>query len=802
MDVGQDASGSQGAQYPIYVGIWTNWSRGRVLGSTLTISRRDADLLIAFTAFFIAFVTTRVWRILCFVFHRFHSTADPQDAIYHQRQTIFRNSSSPESGIQMLLWLLWANRHSKGWLRPLPAAIVAIICISLFTVAGGFSSQISTAVGNEVLIRTSNCGFTQSYSDVTDPKYYYLLSKQATAINSAANYAQQCYSNENTGLLDCGRFSMQQVPKSVNTQARCPFKDHMCRSNSTNLRIDSGYLDSHNIFGLNAPPDERILFRNVLHCAPLTTTGFTEDGNSSLGKHTFYRYGADVTYGYNYVYAAPSLEFQYAAAASEDVSVPYANYVLRRVLILTPNHDTMLILGHSPFASVVKDETTFKTASNFLPIDDIFRKDADLYLAFLSGNGVVFAQLSEDLWYHLSTAHITFRQYTPEGPVTVSLNIPQEPASPLGCTDQYQFCNTAFEGTSGCGPLASLRDAGAGASQFFDITYADFANNSFKGETGARFLYFVNTFFSSTSANIFDVLSQLGATSLTSQKTLNSGVQGPISSSQWQLDVAHWWDISMAVQQSTFLQTAYLSDNSEVRSARFNYTAPDLQQLCNNQKIRTSAYASFSLFGLLFTLTVGLLLTLGSYLLEPISGWLHKRKGQNQYPYLEWTTHSTLQLQRLLHEEIGFGTWSNGTETIPTTKHGEMLGSLDITNPKHPVLCRPTVTTGAPSSAGDSAETAHSMTSNQSEHTDASLTPSNYAIDVQEEVNTNPQNESEDNETQAQGQEPNMNPSTASPEESQSLEQMAQSAHSGNISIPQNATEASFVVSVSAPRQP
>lgn len=72
--------------YPVYVGAWTNWSRGRVLGATLTLSRRDADLLIAFTAFFVAFVATRVWRILCFAIHRFCSKKTPQNAIYHQHQ--------------------------------------------------------------------------------------------------------------------------------------------------------------------------------------------------------------------------------------------------------------------------------------------------------------------------------------------------------------------------------------------------------------------------------------------------------------------------------------------------------------------------------------------------------------------------------------------------------------------------------------------------------------------------------------------------------------------------------------------
>ncbi|KAI0505314.1 hypothetical protein F5B22DRAFT_528214 [Xylaria bambusicola] len=765
MDTGQDASGSQGSHYPIYVGIWTNWSRGQVMGSTLTISRRDANLLIAFTAFFVAFVTTRVWRIICFMFHRFHSTADPQDAVHHQHQTILRNSSSPESGIQMLLCLLWANRSSERWLRPLPPTIVAIVCLSMFTIAGGFSSQISTAVGNEVLIKSSNCGFTSVPVSGDDVSYVPEESNIATAIDNAANYAQQCYSNENTGLLDCNRFPTQEVPKVIDTQASCPFKPHLCRTDSTNLRLDSGYLDSHKIFGLNAPPHNRISFRNVLHCAPLTTTGFGDARNSSIGPYTFYRYGTNANSDFDYVHAAPSLESQYARVASKDIILGYTNQAL------------------SVYSSIVKNETTYAAASDFRPIDDIFRKDGDIYLAFLSGNGVIFTEPSDDLWYHLTIAPDSIN-IDDVNSGTSLFYIPGEPASPLGCTDQYQFCSNAFEGTSGCGPLASLRDAIQGAAPFFNMTYVDFATNSFKNEMGARFLYFMNSFFASSTANIYYVLQQLGAAGLTSQKTLLAGFQGPIAPNQWQRDVTHWWDISMATMQSEFFEMAYLPDDSDLHEARFNYTASAFQKSCTNQKIRTSAYASFSLFGLFFTLTVGLLLALVSYLLEPISGWLRRRNGYNQYPHLEWTTTSTLQLQRLLHEEVGFGTWSAGTETIPVTKPGEVLGSLDITNPKHPVLRRPTDTAGAPSSTRESAETEHSITSNESEHTYVSLTLSNYHIDAQEIVNANSQNESGRDETQAQEQEPNTNPSTAPPGDSTPLEQIVQSVDSRNTTIP------------------
>ena len=59
------------------------------------------------------------------------------------------------------------------------------------------------------------------------------------------------------------------------------------------------------------------------------------------------------------------------------------------------------------------------------------------------------------------------------------------------------------------------------------------------------------------------------------------------------------------------------------------------------------------------------------------------------YTYLEWQTNDTLQLQRLAHEELGYGTWSRAIAGNPVTAAGEKLSVLDISDNSHPVLVRP-----------------------------------------------------------------------------------------------------------------
>ncbi|KAL1607754.1 hypothetical protein SLS60_002690 [Paraconiothyrium brasiliense] len=87
------------SQPRIFLGVWINWSKGNVLGSTLTVTQTNGALLVAFVALFITFAGTRLWRISCFFLHRGYSASGPQDGIYHQRQAVLKNSDNATAGL-------------------------------------------------------------------------------------------------------------------------------------------------------------------------------------------------------------------------------------------------------------------------------------------------------------------------------------------------------------------------------------------------------------------------------------------------------------------------------------------------------------------------------------------------------------------------------------------------------------------------------------------------------------------------------------------------------------------------------
>lgn len=107
------------------------------------------------------------------------------------------------------------------------------------------------------------------------------------------------------------------------------------------------------------------------------------------------------------------------------------------------------------------------------------------------------------------------------------------------------------------------------------------------------------------------------------------------------------------------------------------------------QKITSDAYVSFSMFGLCFMFTMGILAIAASLTAEPILSCLDRRAGRHRYSHLEWRSNGVLQLQRLAYEGAGTGTWTRTTECVPLTKPDEYLALLDASDPGHTRLVAP-----------------------------------------------------------------------------------------------------------------
>lgn len=209
------------------------------------------------------------------------------------------------------LQLAWCWRAvSNGYLaRILPTIVFAASAFCAFTIAGGFTSSISSAIGNDVLIDGSQCGLVEADA-VTSYTLPAIWPWWSQLVNNAANYAQQCYSSTATGTLDCTTFVKSRLQFTSDFNASCPFSDDICRSKDSNVLLDTGLISSDDL-GLNLPRDQRMFYREVLQCAPLMTDGFKSLASTEYNNYTRYWYGKSRAAGVNWTYEAENLGQKY-----------------------------------------------------------------------------------------------------------------------------------------------------------------------------------------------------------------------------------------------------------------------------------------------------------------------------------------------------------------------------------------------------------------------------------------------------------------------------------------------------------
>lgn len=313
----------------VYLGIWTNWSKGKVLGLTLTMDQRNGSVLIACIAIFITFAGSGLWRIACFAFHHAFSSSNSQDALYHQRQAILKNSDDAFSGMIKWIRLLmaWRKHGQRPFQRLVPLTFFTAVIVACFTAAGILSSNFASMTGQEVLLQGASCGVNilgrriagQSIPSIISvgPFFTTVIPFLALRLVSFSNYALKCYST-NPNPRDCSMFVQKRLPfEVINRNASCPFRKDLCRLDKGNLFIDTGYMNSHYDLGINSPPNERFLYRRTTHCAPLVTEGFRSYSNFS--RSGFSKTYMQLSYGrQTAVHAEGNLTYIYPQKSFEE----------------------------------------------------------------------------------------------------------------------------------------------------------------------------------------------------------------------------------------------------------------------------------------------------------------------------------------------------------------------------------------------------------------------------------------------------------------------------------------------------
>ncbi|KAK0637539.1 hypothetical protein DIS24_g10716 [Lasiodiplodia hormozganensis] len=319
--------------------------------------------------------------------------------------------------------------------------------------------------------------------------------------------------------------------------------------------------------------------------------------------------------------------------------------------------------------------------TDWLPIPELRPDDADVAFIAVIGHSVTFIEQVND---PIFSAHrpAGMKNVNPQWPDSRDMTYFSDHTDGImACTMQHQICDPNKPPKTGCTPLtaaASLRSA---------------LNQTLSSELQRTYAKSILSLIIDAHVEVVDFIQMLGITALDARNAFYGPLSNPVPDNQWEKEVELWWQGTLAALQ--LLVTEQVTGPSMVEAQQL-FSKPQTKEeklRCKNQKIRSTAYTSFSTLGLAIIFSLGGTFIILSYTLEPCVAYIQRKRNLDVYHRLEWATNGTLQLQRLAHEELGLGTWTGAAKEVPvvvaSATGGTKLAVVDVSNVDHPVLVAP-----------------------------------------------------------------------------------------------------------------
>jgi hypothetical protein len=278
--------------------------------------------------------------------------------------------------------------------------------------------------------------------------------------------------------------------------------------------------------------------------------------------------------------------------------------------------------------------------SGFEPIPELNRTDADVTVWALH-NRVLYTDAVLDPWFKSTTNFALGTANLWRADMTLAV---------LGCTEQYQFCNTQ-ENCTKLGPLQAM-------------DREEVAKIGYNPTQLATFDLIWDIAFGTRLFNIIFFLQD--NVLLAKDKTYGDFSLSPgLPEDQWQLELQNVHNISLAYAQQLAVTHASpenidISPDVTLDQYIVKENTTESLTLCRNQKIKSAFHYSFSIFGLSSLLVGSFISILLGNFAAPITEYLRKKfRFGDTYPTEEWMAGNVLQLQRIALEAYGIKLWKD-----------------------------------------------------------------------------------------------------------------------------------------------
>ncbi|KAH7123044.1 hypothetical protein EDB81DRAFT_952022 [Dactylonectria macrodidyma] len=609
-----------------HIGLWRDYSQEGVHQSTLTLTTTWGGYLTSATALLVSLAISCIWTILAYTLHQFRVNPKKQfDPIHHQIQIILRNSVTPGSAISDSFWVsqAWAGTKTAAGPRVLFIIILALLCMIISPIVGTFVSGVASLRETDVTVlsRSNTCGGWEfNLTAIQDEQNRNPETLRVLVSDSmdARLYAKWFYSAVAPLSVPSSRFPVKNLSYTAK-EVPCPFEgDNRCISNESSSNVamtwDTGMLDSHFDFGMNAPPHDRIGIRKVLTCSPVDVSDYVDITDSR-----------DVTH----------------VNLTRLVNSPYAINISN----LDQGLDQGYATGGARFSGATKQQTWAAA-----PFD---RDDVDLTICYIIQNSVNYPQPVYDPMFlangSMVRVHDEGREYFGTNPLNL-----------MACYEQAQF------GTEKSGKCTNLTHP---AAAWFESQTMGF--NTRQQTVLNRTAILLGL----ASVGEYGTVS-LGASGLLARElTYNNVVSASLPADQWKKEVTLWFETGLSLLQAHFLRFQGRIDLSspelygdfliyepieEMPGGRLRDAA---EYACQNQKFTTTGrYQNFRFFELMLIITISFCLIVSSVQLEPALTLIRRRwstkTGQSRQ--LARDTDGKFWLLRFALESVGVGPWRRG----------------------------------------------------------------------------------------------------------------------------------------------
>lgn len=291
-------------------------------------------------------------------------------------------------------------------------------------------------------------------------------------------------------------------------------------------------------------------------------------------------------------------------------------------------------------------------ASDFTPIPDFYRDDADVTLVSIFNQARYTGPVTDPLF----NATISHQR---EGS-TVEYFTATNDLSVLGCTEQYQFCNAA---TEKCTDLTGLYRAQ-------DAVYR--GDLSLSAQQTATFRVLWKAAWSMALQWATTILDDTMLLAQDYVFTSRSRSSTALLSTQWEREAHHLHNLSLAVLQRRVNEFAS-PESFEIQPGTESLDQivppnPDdihTKRICEQQKIHSSAHISVSVLGMAVILIIGSVLILLDWTLIQQIFWFRSVTHHRQAKKADWLATGTLQLLRQALEARRVGPWYEGDGLFP-----------------------------------------------------------------------------------------------------------------------------------------